>query len=291
MPNYDIKDPDSEMYNANIEDIENAYIIKNISLENILFNRNLIGLQFTENCELATYNYFRHFLPEIDSLEDNFAELIILTKGIYYWGHNAFAKAFNKNLQANFIYTSRDQVSEEGVKVVVRASNFDAPVKHLFIGDTIASGETICVALNEYLKYHDLEHVYIFSIVGSKIGGQKIYIFCKRKKIKLTIGYGLAAFGLAPNGFDLSFLHPDTITSEEYIEKAIVVYKGKPVSSAGWDFGTQAQATKKYKMLCWTEEKYWKLENSGVFKETKQPTDLRLIEKEYAAFNDKIPNL
>lgn len=291
MPQFKTKSPKSSMKPIQVDGTNNAYIIENEFLEKILFNRNLIELPFTENCEYATYCFFKHFSDEIRYHGNDIAELMVLTKSIYYWCHNAFAKAFNKNLQTNFVYTSRDIVSEEGINVAVRTCNFDAPVKNLIIGDTIASGETITVALNEYLKNCPLEKVYIFSIVGSKVGGQRILNFCKKNNIEVALAYGLAAFGLAPNGFDLSFLHPDTITSPEYLNRANIVYKGRPVSSAGWDFGSQAQAIQKYRMLCWVEEKYWDLESTGVFQETEPPTDFRIIEKEYSAFKDKMPDL
>lgn len=210
----------SSMKPIHLDGSNNAFIVENEFLERILFNRNLIGLPFTENCENATYCFFDHFGDEIQRHGNDIAELLILTKSIYYWCHNAFAKAFNKNLQTNFVYTSRDIVAEEQVNVAVRTYNFDAPVKNLIIGDTIASGETISVALKEYLKYCPLEKVYIFSIAGSKVGGQRILNFCKKNNIEVVLAYGLAAFGLAPNGFDLSFLHPDTITSTEYLNRA-----------------------------------------------------------------------
>ncbi len=274
-----------------IDDSTKTFIVENEFLERILFNRNLIGLPFTENCENATYCFFKHFYDEIKRHGNDIAELMVLTKSIYYWCHNAFSRVFNKNLQTNFVYTSRDIVEKEQVRVAVKTCNFDAPVKNLIIGDTIASGETMCVALSEYLKYCPLEKVYIFSIVGSKVGGQRIVDFCKINNIEVVIAYGLAAFGLASNGFDLSFLHPDTIASTEYLNRAKDLFKDRPVSSAGWDFGSQAQAIQKYRMLCWVEEKYWDLERTGVFKETEKPTDLRIIEKECAAFEDKMPDL
>lgn len=291
MPIYKIEANGSQMYEAEINGIDNCYITTNEPLERVLFNRNLIGLKFTECCELATQNFLMHFEPKIKKAGDDIAELMILTKGLYYWLHNAYAKVYNKNLQVNFIYTRRAKVTEEKVKVVVITTNFDAPASNLIIGDTIASGETICIALGEYLKYHELKQVFIFSIVGSKVGGQAIAKFCKERGIKLNIVYGLAAFGLAANGFDLSFLHPDTVTQPKYLKIAKDIYKNKGVSSAGWDFGTQSQAIRKYRMLCWLEEKYWGLENTGVFQETETPDDLRLIEKEATACKDIIPDV
>jgi hypothetical protein len=125
----------------------------------------------------------------------------------------------------------------------------------------------------------------VFAIAGSVMGGQAIAKFCSSNGIDLTLAYGLAAFGLGSNGFDLSFLHPDTITNEKYLDHARRVYKDKPISAVGWDFGTQAQATRKYKMLCWLEAEYWGLENDDVFALKEQPSDSRLIEKERAALD------
>ena len=125
MPIYKIQATGSKMYEAEINGIDNCYIITNEPLERVLFNRNLIGLKFTECCELATQNFLSHFEPEINKTGDDIAELMILTKGLYYWLHNAYAKIYNKNLQVNFIYTSRAKVTEEEVKVVVIKSNLD----------------------------------------------------------------------------------------------------------------------------------------------------------------------
>jgi hypothetical protein len=76
----------------------------------------------------------------------------------------------------------------------------------------------------------------------------------------------------------------------EYINRPDAFY-GKPISSAGWDFGTQAQAIKKYRMLSWIESRYWGLENTDVFQEVEPPYDQTLIEKERSAFHEVIPDL
>lgn len=70
--------------------------------------------------------------------------------------------------------------------------------------------------------------------------------------------------------------------------------RGRPlrlVSSVGWDFGSQAQSTTKYKNLCWIEAKYWGLESSDVFRLKERPTDRRLVEREHAAYKSVFPDL
>ena len=286
MPQLRLEQEGSYMRQIQIDGIDKAYIIENAVLEQILFNRNLIGLKFTQACENATKAFLLHLEPEISPIYNNIAELMILTKGMYYWMHNAYAMAFNRNLEINFTSTNRIEVSGESARIAVHSSNFDVPVQNLILGDTIASGATICAVLSEYLKFNELKKIFVFTMVGSKQGGQVIAQFCNSHNIDLTLVYGLAAFGLANNGFDLSFLHPDTITSVEYQERARKVFEGKPVSSAGWDFGTQAQAVRKYRMLCWIEAKYWGLEDSSVFQEKEPPLNRRLVEKERAAYED-----
>jgi hypothetical protein len=281
------------MEEIRINGVDKAFIIRNTPLEEVLFNRNLVGLEFTRACEAATTTFLGHFEPELVPLieEDSLSELMLLSKGLYYWMHNAFAQVFGKNLEINFAATCRVGVSSSLAQVSVPYFNFDAPAENLVIGDVLASGATIATVLSLYLEYHQLKRIFLFSLAGSVIGGQVLAKFCRSRGIDLTLAYSLAAFGLSSNGFDLSFLHPDTITRDEYRERAARVFKGKPVSAIGWDCGTQAQAIRKYKMLCWIEAEYWGLHDSEVFQLTERPVDSRLVQKEYAAFKGCIPSL
>jgi len=285
MPHYKLSD--SFLESVSIPGIDNAFIVSNPHLESILFNRNLVGLEFTRACEAASIAFLRHFSPEFESLGDNVAELLLLSKGMYYWLHNAFATVFNRNLQVNFAATRRAEVFNDSARIEIPYLNFDSPSRNLIIGDTIASGATIESALSKYLQHSPLESVYVFTIAGSVVGGQAIAEFCRSHHIDLILTYGLAAFGLGSNGFDLSFLHPDTITNEKYHQRAKTVFKGKPISAVGWDFGTQAQAIRKYKMLCWLEAEYWGLEGDDVFAIKEKPEDFELVEKERAAYTAK----
>jgi hypothetical protein len=263
--------------------------MSNPALERILFNRSLVGLDFTEACEEASEAFVEHFSAEIGSFGDDVAELVVLSKGIYYWLHNAFARRLRKNLEANFIVTKRRSVSGTSVSIDVPYCDFSAPVHNLILADTIASGATMIAALQQYLSFHNLQRVLVFSMAGSVVGGRALGKFCRDHGIELTIVYGLAAFGLGSNGFDLSFLHPDTICpNQEYIRRASKLYEAKPVSAVGWDFGSQAQAIRKYKMLCWIEAEYWGLHHSNLFKLEERVTDSRLVEKEKSAYADRV---
>lgn len=276
--------PGSQLERVPLDETAECYIMENLPLEAILFNRNLVGLEFTQACEYASRYFLEHFAPELRGQNNRVAELMILSKGMYYWFHNAFAEVYQENLPINFVATNRVEVRGDSVGVKISYWNFDAPAQSLIIGDTIASGETVCAALRAYLEASELRDVYIFTIAGSRKGFLRIAEFCKQHEIRLHVVFGLAAFGVGENGFDLSFLHPDTITRAEYRDRAVEIHQGIPLSAVGWDFGSQAQAPQKYRILSWLEAQKWGIEGRGILREAEQPSSLALVQKEEAAF-------
>lgn len=286
MPNY--TNGDSKLESITIEGVDKVFVISNPSLEAIHFNKGLIGTEFSQACLTASKAFLFHFKPELEPLLGDVAELVILSKGLVYRFGDAFAQVFNRNLDVNFVATRRVQFDNESAKIDVSYANLDAPAENLIIGDVIATGDTACAALARYLDTNGLKRVFMFSLSGSVIGARKLSQFCQSRNVELTLVYALGAFGLGQNGFDLSFLHPDTITSQAYLEQAKQVYGGLPISSVGWDCGTQVQATRKYKMLCWIEAKYWGLDNSPIFPVKEFPSDLRLVEKERHAYEERV---
>jgi len=260
------------------------WIIENDPLEKLLLNRNLIGLDFTRTCQQCSEIFFGHLTPELNDCHDDLAELLILSKGIFYWLHNAYEKTFTKNLELNLIATKRMNVSASNIAISVPYCDISSKKRNLVIADTIATGSTICAALDHYLKYAELEHVFVLSFAGSIVGTRAIALFCEKKEIKVTFLYGLAAFGLADNGFDLSFLDPHTICNVRYTQKAKGLFGNKPVSAVGWDFGSQAQSVSKYKSLCWIEEQYWNVSQYNCFSEKMKPNSCSDVMREKDAF-------
>jgi len=212
------------------------------------------------------------------------AELMILSKGFYYRLADAFMEVLNKNLQINFIATKRASVEADSAKILIPYSDISVKSNTLIIGDTIASGSTICAALDYYQKTNDLSRVFIYSIAGSLVGGRVISQYCCEKGIEKHLIYSLALFGLADNGFDLSFLHPDTITKSKYKSHAMQIFEGKPISAVGLDFGSQSQSINKYRNLCALEKEYWGVSDI-VFPEINEDIDDDLVKKERIAFN------
>jgi len=260
------------------------YIIRNSYLETLLFDRNVIGLNFKRDCLESAEIFVRHLQDELQDNED-LSELVILSKGLAYQINDAYATITGNNLPINLLSTRRTSVvNDTQVEIDVSYSRIDNPTTSLVIGDTVASGATIVSALESYGAHRSLRSVYVLSFAGSLIGAKRISEYCASKGIRLTILYGLAAFGLAPNGFDLSFLDPATVTEEEYRTRCHQQFGGQPVSAVGWDFGSQWMAPKKYRQLCWMEAEKWGLHGHPSLALELRPADFSLIQGEAAAF-------
>jgi len=233
---------------------KNTYIVENGALEKLLFNRELVGLEFCDACHKASERFLEHISSDLPKKADGkTAELMILSKGKYYFLHNSFRNTVNKNLECNFIATKR-HVKVSGIEVECLYKSFLSPADYILVGDTIASGLTARESLKTFFQYHIPKRVFFLTYYGTAIGGAVINEVCEQYNVELFLLYGLALFGLAENGFDLPFLHPDTITAEKYLEKAKAVFHGKQISALGWDFGSQSQSVQEYYRL-WNDEK------------------------------------
>lgn len=259
-------------------------LVHNDPLERIMFDRNLTGVEFRRACLGASCLFIDHLMGEFDA--EQTAELMILSKGLVYQLTEAFAARTGKNLPTNLIATSRVSVSSDHVDIEIPYAKFEAPSRTLIVGDTVASGATIIAALGEYRKFHPLDQVFIVSYAGTLAGARKIEEYCRKHAIDVKFLFGLAAFGLADNGFDLSFLHPETICRQEYRRRASEQFTGNPASAIGWDFGSQAMAPQKYRQLCWIESEIWNLQGAPCFKSAEQPHGLALLQHEEAAYSE-----
>jgi hypothetical protein len=277
----------SRLESLNLEGVPRAYILHSGALERILFDRNLIGAPYADACSSASESFITHFQTELVNLatSEGVAELVLLSKGLCYSLGTAFRRVTGRALETNVVATSRGEVSADSASIAVTYTNFDAGGAHLIIGDTVATGASICAALEKYSQRETVASLHLFTIVGSVAGTRNIANYCASHGIALTVVFGLAAFGLGSNGFDLPFQHPDTVTDPAYVQRANAAFEGKPVSAAGWDFGSQFQAIRKYRQLCWLEARYWGLEASDVFRQVEEPrAETSLVGKEYPAY-------
>jgi hypothetical protein len=263
--------------------VAELFTVRNTALERLLFDRNMLSYDFQRTCLRASEFFIGHLGDEI--AQGGIAELVILSKGLAYQLNAAVAAAASIGLPVNLIATRRVEVAGAEATIEVSYHRFDAGGDTLIIGDTVASGATIVSALQAYQAEHSLRRVFLMSFAGSLVGARRISAFCHDLGIELTILFGLAAFGLGENGFDLAFEHPDTITSPEYRERARAQFDGRPVSAVGWDFGSQAMAPTKYRQLCWMEAEKWGLHGHPAFAVEQRPTDLALLAGESGAFS------
>ncbi|MES9537613.1 hypothetical protein [Actinomadura sp. NPDC000600] len=258
------------------------YIVRNAALEDLLFDRGLTGVEFRRTCLRISRHFIAHLADELPP--DDTAELMILGKGLVYQLGEAVAAETGRNLPANLIATSRSAVSQGTARIEVPYACFEAPAGTLIIGDTVASGATIVAALSRYLEAHPVRRVFVVSYAGTLLGAAKIADFCSERGIETAFLYGLAVFGLGANGFDLSFLHPETITRDDYVQRARELFTGKAVSAVGWDFGAQCMAPRKYRHLSWVEADVWGLTDTEAFAFTEEPEDWSELAHERAAY-------
>lgn len=263
--------------------VPGLYVVENAYLERLLFDRNLVGVQFRRTCFEASKLFVRHLADDL--AVSDIAELVILSKGVVYQLAAAAAVALELNLPTNLIATTRVNVLSDEAKVEASYLRFDAGGSRLIVGDTIASGSTVVTALSAYKKVHGLTHVYILSYAGATVGARRISEYCASQGIQCVMLFGLAAFGLGENGFDLSFNHPETIASEVYKARAESQFSGKQVSAVGWDFGSQAMSPTKYRELCWLEAEVFGLHNHPALALEQRPADLDRLSYESGAFS------
>ncbi|WP_326563855.1 hypothetical protein [Micromonospora peucetia] len=264
--------------------VTGLHLVHNRHLETLLFDRNLTGLPFRRACLASSREFVRHIRDELDGAD--IAELIVLSKGLVYQLAEAVALDAGRNLPANLVSTSRVAVASDDATVEVSYARFDAGGSTLLIGDTVASGATIVAALREYQRFHPVRRLYVLSYAGALHGAARIADYCADSGIECTMLFGLAAFGLAENGFDLSFLHPATVTRDAYRERARQQFAGKPVSAVGWDFGSQAMAPEKYRQLCWVEAGLWELHGSPALAVAREPENMAALAHEAPAYAD-----
>ncbi|MBP2472312.1 hypothetical protein JOF53_001184 [Crossiella equi] len=260
------------------------HIVDNEPLRTLLFDRNLTGLPFRETCLEISRHFVGHVADEIN--KDDTVELLLLSKGLVYQLPVAVALELRRNLPVNLVATSRLKVLADDAKVDVSYARFDAPGSTLLIGDTVASGATVVAALEAYRSVHRVEELYVFSCAGATTGARRIEAYCQANGIRCTLLFGLAAFGLGHNGFDLSFLHPETITEPRYRELARAQFDGQAVSAVGWDFGSQAMSPAKYARLCWVEAEVHGLHGSPGLAREERPERLDALAREQGAFGE-----
>lgn len=244
-----------------------AYILDTPALEAFLFDRTVVGVPLLNAAREATVHWLAALRDHklLDSNEQ-VAGLTILTGGLYYGLQPAWQTVFGTLLPENFIGVKRHLDQRNQWSADYHYVSFEAPCETVLIGDTVASGASVTQGLRAFADWarpRGLRKVHFFSACGSRIGGQRIREACAALGVEATFTHGLAAFGMAEQGWqlpdtDLPWLHPDTVTQPHYHQRAEIAFQGKPVCAIG-DWGMRCKNPRAY-LSEWQEEAaHWKL--------------------------------
>jgi hypothetical protein len=164
------------------------------------------------------------------------AELLVLRGSLGYHFDRAYRSVFRKFLPRCFVGAKRYRISGGEFGANIFYVNFDSLPNHglLFTGDTIATGtslsQTLAVTRSELRnRDYDISCLIVFTIAGSFRGCSKLSEWEERYRewwpnFRIYLFASEALFGLAPNGTDLLFRHPDAILPEESKERVSEAY-------------------------------------------------------------------
>ena len=186
--------------------VKNLFVAQDHSLEQLLFDRTVVGSEFAKHC-LDGSRFLIGCIDRAWLARPTTAELVLLSKGLAYQMSTAALLEVGVALPINLVATRRVDASSEDALIEIPYHRFDAGGSDLVIADTVASGASICRALDEYRLDHPVETITVLSFAGSLMGARRIERYCDAEGISACFVFALAAFGLADNGFDLSFLH------------------------------------------------------------------------------------
>ena len=164
------------------------------------------------------------------------AELVVLRGSLGYHFDRAFHEVFGRYLPRCFIGAKRYRISGGEFGVNIFYVNFDCLPNRgvLFTGDTIATGislsQTLAVTRSELRnRDYDISALVVFTIAGSLRGSSKLLEWEDRfqewwPNFRMYLFACEALFGLADNGTDLLFKHPESILPEETKKRVSRVY-------------------------------------------------------------------
>jgi hypothetical protein len=252
---------------------DHTFILDSSALEAFLFDRTVVGVPLLNAAREATTHWLgalrdNGLLAPTDDADA--AGLTILTGGLYYGLQPAWQTVFGSLLPENFIGIKRHLDERNQWFADYHYVSFEAPCRTVLIGDTVASGASVSQGIRAFADWgrtHGLEQVHFFSACGSLVGGRRIRQACANLGLKVTFTHGLAAFGMAEQGWqlpdtDLPWLHPDTITQPHYRRRAELAFEGKPVCAIG-DWGLRCKNPKAYLKEWHEEAAYWQLTSTS----------------------------
>jgi hypothetical protein len=228
-----------------------TYIIESPNALQILLQPWVVGLKLAQLARLSSTEFLKvayHLCPEFkDSSFTKLAEVIPLAGALYYHIAEAFEQVFNESLKQCFI-GARRIINDSQNEWITELSylNFEAlpedPV--VLLGDTIATGGTIKKIIKTTIDHaKNPRAIVLYSIAGSSIGAYKLHALENELHVPIYAFFSNALFGVAPNGTDMPWLHPATITTPQIREEVLKVY-GERLGRewcAIWDWGERAK--------------------------------------------------
>jgi len=219
---------------------KNSYILCMPPARRIIYNPLVCGLELgdlAKNCSEEFLKTAWQLVPQFrKSKARNISELVVLRGSLGYHFDEAYKEVFGKYLPKCFVGARRYRISGGEFGADIFYTNFDALPNRgiLFTGDTIATGvslsQTLSITRSELRsRDYEIKGLMVFTIAGSLKGCSKLLEWEDRFKewwpnFKIHLFACEALFGLAANGTDLLFKHPEAILPEETKQYVSKVY-------------------------------------------------------------------
>ena len=233
-------DEEVEVYKVSREDLpQNQYILVCREALEVHTKPWLCAEELHELAKQIAVKFLKvayYLVPLNEVTLNRICELTILSGGLYYMLDEAFKEVFGRSLQRCLISAKRYQLKNGSWRALINYENFEALPDNaiVLIGDTIATGSTIVNSLKKLRdavisKGYTLDKVIILTISGAVDGSRRLKeIENEFKEIwgnfELYVFNCCAIFGLAPNGTDMPYGHPETIAPPhvmEYVNKVL----------------------------------------------------------------------
>ncbi len=208
--------------------------------QRIIYDPSICGLKLEDLAKKCSEEFLRvawELVPLFRRLRNfQIAELVVLRGSLGYHFDQAYRAVFGRYLPRCFVGAKRYRISGGEFGANIFYTNFDSLPSRglLFTGDTIATGvslsQTLAVTRSELRnRDYDISALLVFTIAGSFRGCSRLLEWEERYRewwpnFRVYLFACEALFGLAPNGTDLLFAHPEAILPAETKQRVIRRY-------------------------------------------------------------------
>ncbi|TXT54097.1 MAG: hypothetical protein BAJATHORv1_90046 [Candidatus Thorarchaeota archaeon] len=253
----DVKIPSISLKVCRVDDdrfLANTYLIESSSGLEILLKPWIVGAELANLARECSMDFLRTMYYLVDEIKvasyANITEVVPLAGALYYSIAEAFEEVYGETINRCFVGAKRVS-TEDGWETNLAYENFEAltPESIIIVGDTIATGGTIIKILETTIRQRDdIQALVVFSIAGGVDGAVRLKEFADTIDIPLYVFFSNAIFGVEPNGTDMPWLSPHTISPATNLNLAKEVYGewlGRNWCSV-WDWGERAKQPTKH---------------------------------------------